>query len=195
MEKINFHMSHWHSFKMIQMTRVNHINFTCPEHQRVALFPQRNYLSYSNETRFCESSHTRHLVLTWKILFLHNFQENSVTENITGLRNFDFPTMKTFKGERKVVFVSRMAVYTPRYLSLQPHSIHKGPFFKRYVMYQMLIILKALPFASQLCVKICGPSIIHTDTIEYNEVKEKPLTKQNTKGLYFVQKAILFCSW
>jgi len=36
-----------------------------------------------------------------------------------------------------------MAVYIPRYLSPQPNSIHKGPFFKRYVSYQMLIILNA----------------------------------------------------
>jgi len=36
-----------------------------------------------------------------------------------------------------------MAVYIPRYLLLQPHSIHKGPLFKRYVSYQILIILNA----------------------------------------------------
>ena len=59
----------------------------------------------------------------------------------------------------------------------------------------MLIILNALSFASQLRVKMCGPSIIHTGTREHNEVKEKPLTKQKTKGVYLLQKAILFCSW
>lgn len=67
----------------------------------MALFTQRIYLSYSDETRFRESSHTTHLVLAWKILFLsHNFQENSFTVNIIGLRNFDFPTMKTLKAPR-----------------------------------------------------------------------------------------------
>jgi len=86
-----------------------------------------------------------------------------------------------------------MAVYIPRYLSLQQQSIHKRPFFKRYVSYQVLIILNALPFSLQLCVKICGPSIIHTGTIEHNGVKEKPWTKQKTRGVYLLQKAILFC--
>lgn len=76
------------------------INFTCPENQRVALFTQRIYLFYSDKTSFRESSHTTHLVLTWKILFLHTFQENSVAVNTMGLRNFDFPTMKTFKAPR-----------------------------------------------------------------------------------------------
>jgi len=98
-----------------------------------------------------------------------------------------------------------MSVYTSRYLSLQPHSIHKGPLFNRYVSYQILIILNALPFSSQLCVKICGPSIIHTGTTEYNEVKEKQLTKQKTKwyicyrrpsyfvlGQYFLSFPIVF---
>jgi hypothetical protein len=66
----------------------------------VAVFTQRICLSYSDETRFRESSHTTHLVLAWKILFLHTFQENRVTVNIIGLRNFDFPTMKTFKVPR-----------------------------------------------------------------------------------------------
>jgi hypothetical protein len=59
----------------------------------------------------------------------------------------------------------------------------------------MLIILNALSFASQLCVKICVPSIIHTGTIEHNAVKEKPLTEHKTKGVHLLQKAILCGSW
>jgi hypothetical protein len=68
--------------------------------QRAAVFKQQIYLSYSDETRFRESSHTTHLVLNGKILFLHTSQENSVTVYSIGLRNFDFPTMKTFKAPR-----------------------------------------------------------------------------------------------
>jgi len=40
MEMINFHISHWHLHKMIQMTRVNHINCT------------REWLSSSNEITY-----------------------------------------------------------------------------------------------------------------------------------------------
>ena len=92
MEMINFHISHWHLQKMIQMTRVNHVNFRCPE--------TREWLSSRNEVTYLTAM--KHaLVLAWKILFLHTFQEKSVTVNIIGLRNFDFPTMKIFKGEKK----------------------------------------------------------------------------------------------
>jgi hypothetical protein len=44
MEMINFHISHWHLQKMIQMTRVNHINFRCPE--------TREWLSSRNEVTY-----------------------------------------------------------------------------------------------------------------------------------------------